>query len=287
MWPVNRDAPGVAARRRRTLRRRLRVRHRKRSGRLAGRRGHRGRRLCRRRGCRGRATTLFGKAAKRVGVRGDYLGNGRRLRRHGGGWCVLRRRRDDRAVDFDEDHVARAADAVLRPMREADAHTRERRAVARHGFFDVDVRDRRQRAKDARRQLTGRDVSQVHEHGQRIRLTGDIGDRLARLDENRAVRAVEPRRDRAQLRARGAALDARGIATDFRRDSRRDDARPPPAPRTLRRCRVTWPLRAAACELRAADPTDSGSVTSCSSTTESGVIVLTVPSNRRSPGRIE
>ena len=85
-----------------------------------------------------------------------------RLRRHGGGWCVLRRRRDDRAVDFDEDHVARTADAVFRLMREADPHARERRAVARDGFFDVDVRDRRQRSKDARRQLAGLDVSQIH-----------------------------------------------------------------------------------------------------------------------------
>ena len=107
--------------------------------------------------------------------------------------------RHDRAIDFDVDHVARAADAVRGGMRQADADARHRRAVAGNRLFDVDVHDRRERPEDAAH-LAAADVAQIDEHCQRVGLARHIRDGLARLNQNRASRAFEARRHRTQLR---------------------------------------------------------------------------------------
>ena len=143
------------------------------------------------------------------------------------------RARHDAAVDLDVDHVARAAHHMLGGIRELHAHPRHFGAVARHRLFDLDVSDRRQRPENTRRQHAGFDVPQIDEHGQRIGLTGDERDRLARLDEHLAARAR-----RAASRSHAARRAVRGrcalrVAMDIRGKGRRHcEGEQRPAPKS-------------------------------------------------------
>jgi hypothetical protein len=124
---------------------------------------------------------------------------------------------NDCPFHLDVNHIARASDAMLRRVRETDTHARDLRPIAGDSFFNLHVRDWRQRAEDSRRQHASIDVAQVDQHRQRIGLAGHIGDGLAGFDEHRAVWTLETRGDGAQLGAHNRLAFRRRITIDVRR----------------------------------------------------------------------